>query len=423
MTSILYPACAIVSLVALAYRLPDLRRRREFGLVALCAYFVLSACTFLLSTPSIWTNVDAKLGVPNLAGMLAQCGAVSIAMSEQAVVLAWRDPWRKARRQILLRTGALIAILTAMAVLYGLSVPAMVDNPVDFAVNSAHIPTYAAYLAVYLFGFIVGSIEAARLSWRYSYLARRGWLRLGLRIAATGSALGLVYAAARAADIVAGLTHSSGIGWEVVAEFGAGIGDLALLVGWTIPTWGPSLSRWVSGMRDHRTYRRLVPLWRAMCDVVPAVALDPPTPRRGRGLPDLEYRLYRMVIEIRDARLALDRFIDRDEIGAVRARATARRLTGVRLDAAVEAATIVLAIRRQQANDVPATDSTENAGQREGQAIHQRDDSSDLRAEREWLVRVADAFQRSRVVAAVAGNGTARVSATAGSDANAHVSE
>src|SRR5581483_7346281 len=79
------------------------------------------------------------------------------------------------------------------------------------------------------------------------------------------------------------------------------------LVGWTLPGWGPRVAaagRWVTAYRRHR---RLYPLWSALHRAVPSIALAPARSALADRLAgrQLEFRLYRRVIEIRDGQLAL----------------------------------------------------------------------------------------------------------------------
>lgn len=78
--------------------------------------------------------------------------------------------------------------------------------------------------------------------------------------------------------------------------------------GATLPTWGPraglpALYRWAG---RYRAYRRLAPLWLDLYRAYPQIALLPPS-RVAERLPlrDLDFRLYRRVVEIRDGCLAL----------------------------------------------------------------------------------------------------------------------
>src|SRR5439155_23768653 len=105
---------------------------------------------------------------------------------------------------------------------------------------------------------------------------------------------------------------------------------------------------------------------------------------------DLDFRLYRRVIEIRDGRLALRGFLD--ERVAATADALGRRagLSGDALAAATEAAVIAAALRAKAAG-APARPP----------AAEPVTGGRDLADEVAWLTQVARAFAGSPVVAAV----------------------
>jgi hypothetical protein len=62
--------------------------------------------------------------------------------------------------------------------------------------------------------------------------------------------------------------------------------------------------RWAA---EYRAYRELYPLWRALTSAVPGVALEPTSRWTTDALRirDMHLRVYRRVIELRDARLLL----------------------------------------------------------------------------------------------------------------------
>ncbi|MBF6060867.1 hypothetical protein IU500_08755 [Nocardia terpenica] len=395
MSTVLYSACVIGSILALLLRLPALRRNPEPGLVALCCYFGISAFTFVVAIPAVWAAVNRSLGLPNLTGLLSQCGGVSIAVAEQAVVLAWAYPWEKAKHKIYHRLALLLFALAAMAFLFTVSLPRMIDNPHNFVPDAAKIPTYAAYLVVFQVCFLIGTLESVRLCWRYSLSVGPGWLRRGLRTAAVGSGLGLPYSVARFSDIFAAYLHGNARDWEPVARGGASIGTLLLLVGWTMPSWGPRLSGMYARVGRYRTFRRLGPLWRALYDAVPEIALTPP---QQTGLPEwpwsrLDFRLYRRIVEIRDARMTLLPHFSAELADAVRCRAQARGLTGRRLEAIVEAANLAAAIAAKKvaspSQPLVVADDFE----------HPDHFGENLHDEMEWLTVVGRAFTRSSLVA------------------------
>lgn len=71
--------------------------------------------------------------------------------------------------------------------------------------------------------------------------------------------------------------------------------------------------------RDYEAHRRLYPLWADLVAAVPTVALDPATGQwqDASRIRDLHLRLYRRLIELRDAWLALRPFMDDDLAKAV----------------------------------------------------------------------------------------------------------
>ena len=82
----------------------------------------------------------------------------------------------------------------------------------------------------------------------------------------------------------------------------------------------PVLAEWplVRHVAALRTYRQLYPLWRSYYEAEPSIALDGATaesPFAAAGLRDIEPRLYRRVIEIRDGMLAVRRYAPSSQRG------------------------------------------------------------------------------------------------------------
>ncbi len=146
-----------------------------------------------------------------------------------------------------------------------------------------------------------------------------------------------------------------------------------LVLDWARPA-GPPLVAW-------RAYRQLRPLRVALGEAVKEIhtpSLD--------GLGSSRYRLYRQVIGIRDAALAIKGYRDLRAASDSTATARAAGLTGGELAAAVEAAALVSAVRGK-ARRRPASPTAGSVGL---PALGGRD----LRGEAGWLVKVARAFTR-----------------------------
>ncbi|WP_159080369.1 MAB_1171c family putative transporter [Nocardia suismassiliense] len=396
MNTNLYSTCAIVGSIALLLRLPAFIRKPEPGTGALCIYFALVTFTFGLSVPAVWKVVDRTLGVPNLAGMIAQCGALTIVFAKLSVVLIWTNSWPDAKRKIRVIIAVLASLLAVMSGLFWIAVPEMTSNPKNFAAASAGITEYSIYLVVYLTGRVVVNIEVGRQCLRYMRRAAPGWLKWSLLTAAIGSVMGLPYAGARLADIFAAHMGVDNKAWEPVAQLSASFGSLITVTGWTMLMWGPAVSETLARLGRYRTYHRLRPLWDALYEILPDIALTSPQRRRITDWPwNITFHLYRRLVEIRDARTTLLPFFDLNFSDAVRTRAEAQGLTGRRLDAVVEAANLAAAIRAKKLSGpgVPASVTIDDyfaTHDETGQSLHD---------ERDWLVMVAQAFDRSPMVA------------------------
>lgn len=133
-----------------------------------------------------------------------------------------------------------------------------------------------------------------------------------------------------------------------------------MIGGSIIATWAGRAETPLQWYRDFRAWRSLAPLWRALNDALPGIALDSPDAVTGtpHGPNSWAYRLYRRVTEIRDAQLALRPYMDstlRDAIADQSRRAGQDTRTAA---AAGEAAMLGDAIRRKAA-DTPASSPPE----------------------------------------------------------------
>jgi hypothetical protein len=230
------------------------------------------------------------------------------------------------------------------------------------------------------------AVECVRQFWRYAKVVERRWLRRGLRIVALGSCFTGVLALAIGAYV---LGLRLGVTTEPARQARAlldGTGIMISVVGATMPMWGPRWDR-------IRAYRILHPLWLALYRAAPDVVLDPPTFTRidRWKLWDIDFRLYRRVIEIRDGFLALRPYCDERVASAAHHLGRQSGLDGeqlqVTVDAAVLTAAIAAKVAGRQAGDQAALSHTSAA-----------DDH--FSAELTWLTGVLHAFVGSPVVAA-----------------------
>lgn len=133
-----------------------------------------------------------------------------------------------------------------------------------------------------------------------------GVLRTGLVLMALSACVGILWTGWSAHDITEVLLHGrQGLGEDLPStSFSVAVALLAAggasATRWPVLLGGPL--RW---WRAHRSYRALEPLWAALCKELPEIALHAGTPRRRPHPRRATFALYRRVIEIRDAHLAL----------------------------------------------------------------------------------------------------------------------
>jgi hypothetical protein len=388
MNNIIYPFCAVLAWLAFIYKLPRLRQQRDSSLLTLCAAFALLAATFTISTPAVWVHIDGLIGYPNISALFSQGCVLIFAASLQVLLLLWLNPREEAWAKIRPRSLAFGVVLALMAALWFMA-PATPENPTDFVASHAGQPYFAAYLLLYVAAFTVMQIEVARLCLRYARSCGRPWLRRGLLTTTAGALLGLVYCLGRTADVAGALAGLNPLTWEALPRLGAGGGEVLYLIGWTMPSWGPKVSAGRAWLASYRAHHHLYPLWAALYQLAPHIALDPPKPRilEILNFRDLDFRLHRRVIEIQDGRLALRPYLSAAAPATAPAQAEEDRLdTSSRIDAATEAMQLRIAMNAKASNMPPLESAAAQPPAPAGQ--------DDFHGEIKRLVAVAQAFNR-----------------------------
>ncbi|MFI5938399.1 MAB_1171c family putative transporter [Actinoplanes sp. NPDC051494] len=217
---------------------------------------------------------------------------------------------------------------------------------------------------------------AGIIFWRAGAAAPAGLLRVGLRAIAVGVFVYALYAVTKI-GLILFATPAVLATVEPVANAVRAGGTILAVLGATVPA-GSSLRRVVRG---YRSLWRMRPLWDVMRRTFPDVILF--SRRRAlvelSGAEEVQLRVYRRVIEIRDGMLALRAYLPGDAL-----RRAADFLGDDSTPELVEASGIALALRRHGLGaeaDAPATGWT--AG-----------DDADLAGEVAWLGGVSDAFRR-----------------------------
>ncbi|GAB3505919.1 MAB_1171c family putative transporter [Amycolatopsis cihanbeyliensis] len=362
MTSIVYPVCAAVAVVAMLYRLRVLRRERSAAQWGLAGIYFFTACVWAVMLPGFWQPFSDVFGLPNVSGLIAQLAVILVVACQQIVLLHLSYNATTAQRKAVPRLCALCLALLIMIVLFIRAAEGMGQHPTDFAVTKAAVNPW--YLTVYLTAYAVGQIDVARLCWRYRAIAPTVWLRRGLMVLVASVGILVIYLAGRFADIIAGLMGYTGHAWEPIVVIAVGSGSIVQLTAWILPDVGPRLSEAWAWLDRRRAYRQLLPLHDELTRHVPQVVLHVGgAPTRNDGAPaiyrhrnvDRRTRLYRLIVEIRDAQWALRVWMAPVVREAATQHAVAAGLRGDQAAAAIEAAQLRAALHAKTTHQQPST--------------------------------------------------------------------
>jgi hypothetical protein len=388
-----YLVGSLTSWAMVAFGLFRLRqvRWRDRGRWALTGAFFFSAVGQLVEVSAVADRLDGLSGMPNLYRLVAYLCAAFIGVSEVLLVTHWTSPehaTRKLRRRLVFSAACVAGYLVVFSI---------GNDPADprrFTVDNVRSPAVATFLLIYVAVQISYLGDVAIVAWRFSRVAQRTWMRTGLRIAAIGGAIGVVEALSKASYVALGLAGAHPRGEETVDSVIVMVASVFLLSGWATPALEPRLGAARNWLIRYRGHRALYPLWQALFDAMPAIALEPPVNRWAAvwSPRDVKLRTLRRVIEVRDGRLNLAPYVDPGVADTARRMGTAAGLSGVHLDAVVEAARIraALAALRREETVAPAADVPAIAG------------FNELASEIGWLSRVARAFTDSEIVSAAA---------------------
>ncbi|EWM18023.1 MAB_1171c family putative transporter [Kutzneria sp. 744] len=333
-------------------------------------------------------GLDAVMTLAITAPLPAVAGLVSdeLKMAALGFLIQFADSVRrKAVRGRRYAVATASAMLLA-AVLFFLSGAHQYSTDV-VTFTSAGVGVFVAYNVVLICYEVWGLLTFATLIRRFARLVEPGLLRTGLHLIIVGALIGVPWTGWQLDDIwIAVVQHQNTTSEDEVSAVLAALCVLVSAAGATLSAWGPYLSGPARWLGAQWRYAQLRPLWTAMHAAMPAIALS--TVARQQG--GVEFALYRHVIEIRDAQLALRGHIHPDvqewASDAVRRVGThpARR------EATIEAATIAAAVIAHEAG----------VDYRAGEVDPHRVDPS-LGAETRWLAQVSRAFAHSRAVAQV----------------------
>ncbi|MEU9267212.1 MAB_1171c family putative transporter [Streptomyces sp. NPDC048251] len=390
--NVVYGILAVICWSAFFYKLRDLikdPRNRELRL--LCLAIATFATPFVIASPWCYVLIDRALGVTNITTLFVYSSVAICEVSFLALLVSWSSAQHRVKFWHRFLVAYAVVSVASMIILFGLGDVSDGTHHVDFDTHYATTPYISEFLLIYAVLYQVGMFALTFMCWRYSKMVDRPWLRRGLRTVAVGAVFGYGY----------GLTKVVSLTWDLlgtsplhsisvnVAPMCASVSAWLFAAGFTMPAWGIGLDRARERIALFRAYRRLRPLWaaltRAFPDVVLFPDLHPAAPRRALRDEDPNFLVNRAVIEIRDAQLALRPYYDPAVAEAARTLAAGKGLAENAVEAVAEAAQIKAAMRAREAGvDVGAAAE-----------IPHDPAAGDMAVERDWLIRVAEAFQRS----------------------------
>lgn len=256
--------------------------------------------------------------------------------------------------------------------------------------NAPSANNYALYVVLFVSYLGVALFDFMRQAVRHSQLTGRRSVRAGLRLAALGCILGMVYAAYKMTVVTSLL-----FGLRLVSREGPGCTSLvaapcvfsvtapacAVLlvgVGVTLPAVLYPIQQFKRRRWEIRSLVSLEPLWRDLADALPHIVLRADGDDDDMNL-DPGFRLHRRVIEISDGLLELRPYRSKTVLETARRRVDAHTTLGAGfVEAALTRAALAALRSGRKPCDAVVAELTPRGG--------------DLRAEADWLVTVAHAY-------------------------------
>jgi hypothetical protein len=293
---------AVLNKVIQVWRAPE-----DLPLRALAACVVSATLTFTVNLPPLRPLLDqAGDGVRSLAINLGTMAAAYFLLVFFTYSLRGPTAQASVRWQALpLVTAALIAV-TAWA----LAPPAVRADPADTA-NGTH--PHATVFVVAVLGYMAFA-HSQSLRWSVAYVRVAGTprLRRGLIVVCVAVAAFLIADATKSLLAVTQAVSDPPDGVVRAANLlyltGVAVGALAFVIGVSYAAVSGMLITIPIRRAHRRLYRDLAPLWTALHEAFPQLALAriPETSWRSRlGAGNIHYRFYRRVVEIRDGLVQL----------------------------------------------------------------------------------------------------------------------
>ena len=342
---------ALVAWLSAVYRRPTVNRRAP-GAWALSGTLAALALGLTLKLPAVYNAVGSVTGVANLAQLVKDASVVLSAFGTQVVLLHLLHPPAAAIARARRRAMVTVLAVSAMAAAFLLAQPV---TGVDALHAHMADPGLVEFRSIYLIFLAWAFVDIARLCWRFAGLAGEAPLAAGLRLISAGGIVGLAYTASGAAQLLAASRDHLPLVQRTQHSSDALIGLATLLVvlGSILP---PTVARVAARRVAPRRGAAVEPappglqnLWAGVTRALPEFVL----PAAARSSLTAQEQLYRQVIEVEDARLALrslrDAAVERAAVQAV----AQHGVDEADRDAALEGVALALAVDRLRAGGTP----------------------------------------------------------------------
>ncbi|GAA3646529.1 hypothetical protein GCM10022224_006680 [Nonomuraea antimicrobica] len=177
-----------------------------------------------------------------------------------------------------------------------------------FAERYSAAPFIPAYMSLFLAVIALACADIAVSTWRHGRRARQGatpYLRVSVRLVSAAAFSGVVYCLFKGLYVAVRFFGTSpSIGENTVSTPLALTSVILGAPGLALPKAGTAIAAFRRRLGFLRAYRRLYPLWSDLRAATPEIALHRPRGWEPFAILDIEYRLYRRVIEINDGMLA-----------------------------------------------------------------------------------------------------------------------
>ncbi|WP_107661203.1 MAB_1171c family putative transporter [Nocardia suismassiliense] len=380
-------ALAIVGFIwrlIIAIRNPNSPARWALAIAIAC-----SAIGFEAAVPHIYLWIGRTSGIPNLASLIVYTAITTAVMGTFVWTTVLVAPHESASDTSVFSprrvAAANIAVVAAMVLLFFLSPVHDQPRATDFDHHYGTIGIVAAFLGVYFCAYTFGLVRLVVLCRQWIPQVREQiWLRRGLALLSAGATIAIGYSIGKTIALIGAWAGISTQTLNVtIAPAFASLGAAIMLIGYLCPSVIPQAA---SGVESRWALYRLRPMWSALTQTIPDLARTAPPARRASRA-----RVYRRVIEIRDALLLLQHHLRPTTTARAERLATELRIPSDKRPAAIEAARIAAALSAYR-HDAEGIDC--------GEVFHQPEQLA-FTDELRWLVAVAMAFRTSPLVPAV----------------------